>query len=177
MRGMALLLAACLAGCSLTPAQAPPPARFDLGPASTGAAGAALQLGDIAAPPWLDDTGIGYRLAYRDAFRREVYRDSRWVAPPSTLLAQRLRQQVAAVPAPRRVHLQLDEFEQVFNSPTQSKVVLRARARLAGAASTEHLFVIERDAPSADAQGAVRGLAAASDEFAEQLQRWLMEQR
>lgn len=179
MRGTAWLLAVSLAGCSLAPTQPPPPARFDLGPLNDSATGTALPVHDIAVPPWLEDTGIGYRLAYRDAYRREVYRDSRWVAPPGTLLAQRLRQPVAAAAAARRVHLQLDEFEQVFSSPTQSKVVLRARARLAGAgaASPERLFVIEHDAPSADAQGAVRGLAAASDEFADQLQRWLAEQR
>lgn len=47
----AACLAGCLAACSLAPTQPAPPARFDLGPVNTGNAGAALVVGEIAAPP------------------------------------------------------------------------------------------------------------------------------
>ena len=189
--------AAGLAGCSITPKPPAPPALFDLGPAPsfTAGPGPALRLFDVTTHAALDGTGIGYRLDYRDTFRREVYRDSRWVAPPAVLLTQRLRQRFASFAAPPRptagtaapaepveplvLQVQLDEFFQVFSSPTSSRAVLVARATLGGPGArrwaTPRLFVVTRDAPSPDAAGAVRGLAAAADEWVEQIVTWARE--
>ncbi|MGE1135108.1 hypothetical protein, partial [Bacillus velezensis] len=92
-------------------------------------------------------------------------------------LTQRLRQHLAAVPAPRAcagrpaalLSVNLDEFEQVFSSPGSSQVVLRVHATLwsAGAAQQQH-WRIERPAPP-DAPGAVRALALAVDDWLPQL--------
>jgi cholesterol transport system auxiliary component len=172
--GAAALL---LGGCSLAPTQ-PAVAVFDFGPAPAAApGGVALRVLAVAAPPWLDGPEIGYRLAYRDPYRREAYRDSRWAASPAALLGARL--QARAGPgsgAAATLALQLDDFSQVFSAPTQSRVLLRLRARLSPAgqpdAALERVIELERTAPTADAAGAVRALSQAADEAVAQLLAW-----
>ena len=180
------LLAATLAlsACSLAPT-APPKAVYDLGPApvatSTGGA-LAWRIADVTAPPWLASDGIAYRLAFQQAQRQEHYRDSLWAAPPAALLTQRLREQLAGAPGcaakpAALLTVNLDEFEQVFASPTSSQVVLRLHATLwpAGATSTplQQHWRLERPTASPDAPGAVRGLAQAVDEWLPLLASWL----
>lgn len=172
-----------LSACSLAPT-VPPKAVYDLGPApvATATGGAlAWRIADVTAPPQLSGEGIAYRLAFQQAQRLEHYRDSLWAAPPAALLTQRLREQLAAIPAcagrpAALLTVNLDEFEQVFSSPTSSQVVLRAHATLwpagVGNPQQQH-WRIERAAPSADAPGAVRGLAQAVDEWLPQLGGWL----
>ena len=186
MKTTLLLLAAALAlsACSLAPTVAPK-AVYDLGPAPTAtAAGGALawRIADVTAPPQLAGEGIAYRLTFQQAQRLEHYRDSLWAAPPAALLTQRLREQLAGAPGcsgkpAALLTVNLDEFEQVFASPTSSQVVLRLHATLwpAGAASTplQQHWRLERAAPSPDAPGAVRGLAQAVDEWLPQLAAWL----
>ncbi|MGQ3051638.1 MAG: ABC-type transport auxiliary lipoprotein family protein, partial [Roseateles sp.] len=104
MRSTSTLLAAALflSACSLTPT-VPTRAVYDLGPApaATATGGAlAWRSADVTAPPWLHGEGIAYRLAFQQAQRLQHYRDSLWAAPPAALLTQRLRQHLAAVPAP-----------------------------------------------------------------------------
>jgi len=180
MKRRAFLTAAALSltGCSLTP-PAPTVALYDFGPppAPPAGTGTPLRIAAVVAPPWLDSAEIAYRLDFRDPHRREAYRDSRWVAPPAALLGARLRQRAAGgTGAPATLFVQLDECAQVFSAPTQSRVVLRLRARLvaAGAAEVgpERAFAIERDAPTPDAQGAVRGLSQAADELIDRLLTW-----
>jgi cholesterol transport system auxiliary component len=170
----ALLLSAC--GSLQSIGQKPaPPALFDLGPASTAPAlSVELNLQDVAAPTWLAGTGIAYRLTYADAFRREIYRDSRWAAPPAALLAERLRQRAAAgrTAAAKAVamRLELEEFSQSFTSPAQSSVTVRLRAWRGDAQM--RVFEVTRPAASADAAGAVRGLSAAADAVIDELLAW-----
>jgi len=169
----ALLTSACALGTAPVA-----PALFDLGPAVTQAPlpGPALQLTSLSAPSWLDTPGIAYRLDHVDAFRREVYRDSRWVAAPTALLGERLRQRFAAASQvaakPLALRLELEEFSQVFSSPTQSQVRLRARAWLGEASGVPRVFEIILPVPTADAAGAVQGLSRASDALAGQLLAW-----
>lgn len=190
MRTLAALLgAAAIAGaCSLAPPAAPP-TLYDLGPLPAGAAQslvtAAPRIGAVDAPQWLDSPGIVYRLSYDEPTRRAVYRDSRWVAPPAALLAQRLKQWAAALaptgplgdadPRPPQLSLELDEFEQVFTSPTSCQVRVSLRAVL-GRPGDPHaarrVFTVSRDVADANALGAVRGLGAASDEVLVQVLRW-----
>jgi cholesterol transport system auxiliary component len=153
----------------------PPPALFDLGPPLLAPAqGVALDLQEVTAPSWLAGTGIAYRLAYADAFRRELYRDSRWVAPPAALLGERLRQRAAAgrtvAVKPVLLRLALEEFSQSFSSPDQATVTVRLRA-WRGEGSMR-VFELTRPAPSPDAAGAVRGLSAASDAVIDELLAW-----
>ena len=175
MRVCAWALPLLLSACALGP-PASAPAQFDLGPAPAlvSASAPRAQQIDVTAPSWLGGTGIAYRLAYQDAFRREVYRDSRWAAPPAVLVAERLRQRAAASAGPGAVilRLELEEFGQVFDTPTQSRVLLRVRAWSGEAPGALKVFELNRPAPSADAAGAVQGLSRASDELIDQLLAW-----
>lgn len=181
---LSLTAAALLLGaCSLAPTAAPR-AVYDLGPTPAVAAGGgalAWRIAEVTAPPWLAGDGMAYRLAFRQPQRLETYRDSVWAAPPAALLTQRLRAQLAAPPAcagrpPALLAVELDEFEQVFASPTNSQVVLRLHATLwpagAGAAVLQQHWRLERPA-APDAPGAVRALAQAVDEWLPQLADWL----
>lgn len=179
-----LMAALALSACSLAPT-APTRAVYDLGPsAAAPAPGGALawRIADVTAPPWLAGEGIAYRLAFQQAQRLEQYRDSAWAAPPAALLTQRLRQQLAATPGctgrpAALLAVNLDEFEQVFSSPTRSQAVLRVQATLwpAGTANTalQQHWRIERPTDTPDAAGAVRGLAQAVDDWLPQLAGWL----
>jgi cholesterol transport system auxiliary component len=188
---LTLAAAALLAACS-TPGPAPQAVVYDLGPppaAAVAAAGQPLRLSEVSAPAWLDHPGMAYRLAYRDAQRRELYRDSHWAAPPAELLAQRLREGLH-LPAPAcpaqaaqgaSLAVSLEEFEQVFSSAESSEVVLRLSARLtlqpSAVGPTERRWTLTRPAPSPDARGAARGLASAVDALAPALQAWVNSQR
>ena len=171
-----LLLSACALG-----RPAPAPALFDLGPLpppADGRAAVEVQLQQLTAPSWLAGSGIAYRLDYQDAFRREIYRDSRWVAPPAALLSERLRQRAAQAGqgATRTLglRLELEEFVQIFATPTQSRVSLRLRSWRGEEQGQGQLRVFElsRPAPSADAAGAVQGLSQLSDELIDQVLAW-----
>ena len=131
-----LATAMLLAGCALTPS-VPPRAVYDLGPppappaASTAAGPIAWRLADVTAAPAIAGEGIAYRLAFQQAQRLEVYRDSTWAAPPAALLTQRLREQAAAAApctprAPGLITVHLDAFEQVFSSPSMMDAAVDA---------------------------------------------------
>lgn len=181
---LSLMAAALLLGaCSLAPT-APPRVVYDLGPAPAAAGGGPLgwRIADVSAPPWLAGDGIAYRLAFRQAQRLETYRDSFWAAPPAALLTQRLRAQLATPPAcagrpAALLAVDLDEFEQVFASPTSSQAVLRLHATLwpagSGGPALQQHWRLEHPAATPDAPGAVRALAQAVDDWLPQLADWL----
>lgn len=186
MKTLALALTVCLVlgGCALTPL-APTRSVYDFGlaPAAPASVGAPLagRITDVGAPPWLAGDGIAYRLAYQQPLRLEHYRDSVWAAPPAALLTQRLRERLAATPgcagrAAALLAVSLDEFEQVFASPSSSRAVLRVHATLwpagtAGPALQQHWRLEQPAAP--DAAGAVLALAQAVDAWLPQLDQWL----
>jgi len=176
-----------LGGCSLAP-PAPTRTLYDLGPApvTPASSGGALawRVADVTAAPGLSGEGIAYRLAFQQAQRLEHYRDSFWAAPPAALLTQRLREQLPAMPAspgcagrPGLLTVNLDEFEQVFASPTSSRVVLRLHATLwpadAAVPALQQHWRLERPAATPDAPGAVRALADSVDEWLPLLGGWL----
>jgi len=185
-RELIRLLPWCAALLACAGAPTTPDARqYDLGPPPAAAAVPAeggVRLVAVHAPLWLDSTGISYRLDFQDAYRRERYRDSRWVAPPADLIAARLR---AALPSPRSdrpaplLSLELEECEQRFADPGHATVVLRLAATLtapgalpAGAGRRER-FEVEVPSPTPDAQGAVKGTALAADMVVMRLASWL----
>ncbi|MEJ6007143.1 ABC-type transport auxiliary lipoprotein family protein [Paucibacter sp. AS339] len=191
---VALLVLLALGACAFNKAE--PMALYDLGPAPAPAQGRTpsralppVQLIDVSAPSWLASAGIAYRLDYADPLRREIYRDSRWAAPPAALLAERLRQRLAAeqnsqaqvqggatlpLPLPLPLRLELEEFGQSFATPNQSQVRIRLRARLGeGANARLQVFDVQGPAESADAPGAVRALNQASERLIEQMLDWL----
>lgn len=186
--GLALALAC--AGCSFTPAPAPPVAQFDFGPVPPGNPTQTLRhplvIYDVSAPAWLDSPSIYYRLAYQDAARPQAYADSRWVASPAELIALRLRGRLAPSEKGGVVHpadgarasyalrVELNEFTQVFDAPGRSRAVVRMRASVLGSRAliAQKSFDVERAVGTSDAEGAVRALIAASDEALDQLAAW-----
>ncbi|MBB2927309.1 ABC-type transport auxiliary lipoprotein family protein [Paraburkholderia silvatlantica] len=193
----ALALGALLAACAGSSASINE-ARYDLGlqssqeaqaaPAAPGAPGARplLKVLAVSAPPPLDNDGILYRMNF-DSQRTARYANSRWTMSPARLLTERLRTSLGAhatvlaggdaVQAPM-LKVELYEFEQVFESPTQSAGVLAARATLmqGGRVLAQRSFATRAPAPTPDAAGGVRALQAASDDFARQLGTWLSTQ-
>ncbi|HKR42593.1 MAG TPA: ABC-type transport auxiliary lipoprotein family protein [Paraburkholderia sp.] len=196
----ALALGALLAACAGSPSSINE-ARYDLGlqssqeapgaqatPGAPGAPGARplLKVLAVSAPPPLDNDGILYRMNF-DSQRTARYANSRWTMSPARLLTERLRTSLGAhatvlaggdaVHAPM-LKVELYEFEQVFESPTQSAGVLAARATLmqGGRVLAQRSFATRAPAPTPDAAGGVRALQAASDDFANQVGAWLSTQ-
>ncbi|WP_310385105.1 ABC-type transport auxiliary lipoprotein family protein [Roseateles sp.] len=173
--------AACvLSACAVGGNKAAAPVVFDLGPLSSSATQVLpdLQLSEMIAPPWLATSGMAYRLVYQNEFQAQFYRDSRWAAPPAALLTERLRQKLAlgarsGASKPLPLRLELVEFEQRFNSTTQSEVRVSLRARLGEGPGAVQTFELVKPSRSADAAGAVRAFSEASDEVLNQLLAWV----
>jgi cholesterol transport system auxiliary component len=143
----------------------------------------------VEAAPWLDGSAILYRLAFVDDARPQPYRDSRWIAPPASLLTERLRARIAGADQgtvryfPETgwtgyvARLQLEEFSQVFDSAATSHVVVRIRASVLDygpdSLIAQRTFNIERRTATPDAEGAVRAFTAASDSLIDSFLDWL----
>lgn len=176
-----LLLSAC-ASSGRSPADV---AVYDLGPPVAAPAGAAAAHAGLALevrlPVWLDSTALVYRLAYAEPQRVHQYSRARWAGQPAQLLQQRLRQALAIAPggAPCTLRVELDDFSQVFDSAASSRVELRGEAMLYGKGRTllaRQTLRVEQPAPTADAGGGVRALAAAAESAAAALEPWLRQQ-
>lgn len=148
-----------------------------------------LLVAETIAPAWLDSTSIHYRLAYDDPTRFFAYRSSRWASTPAKLLTQRVRTRIAAINergvmnpgegtrADYILRLDLEEFAQVFDTPSRSSAIVQLRAslvdRVTRYAVSQRSFRVELPAPKANATGAVKALAEASDQLIESLIGWL----
>lgn len=199
--GIFCLFFASLSGCgALRPA--PRPQVYDLGPgavaapASGAAALPAVVLSEVDAPPALDGTAVVYRLAYSDAQQLRPYAQARWSMPPAQLVRQRLRehlgqrravlnaaQGVAAQTPLWVLHVELEEFSQLFDTVDRSTGLVRLRAtlgRTAGRVGGQELvaqrgFVVQRPADGADAPAGVRALTAAVDAALAEVDQWLVQ--
>lgn len=185
---VAFAAAALVAACAGNPA-ALNDLRYDLGPppaASVSGTLPPLKVLEVSAPPQLDNDGILYRLS-TDSQRTARYAKSHWTTSPARLITMRMRTALGehatvlsgadAVQAPM-LKVELEQFEQVFVSSTESAGVLAARATLikGGRVIAQRAFVARAPASSPDAAGGVRALAAASDDFVGQLGAWLSAQ-
>lgn len=198
-----LLAAALLAGCGALPDKPVQQAMYDFGPPPAAASvpapeRAALLLPDVEARGALETTELLYRLAYDDPHQLRPYAFAQWSAPPGVLVRQRLREVLgreravldssAAAALARRggsappvLRVELEEFSQVFDATTASRGVLRLRCTLLeNTGGGERLvaqrsFTVERPAPTPDAAGGVRALAAAADAAAHAVAAWLQE--
>ena len=170
------------------------PGVVAMAPVNRMAARPALVLSDVEASAALDSTAVLYRLAYSDAQQLRPYAHARWSMSPSQLLRPRLREQlslhrpvlnaaqgvVVGKPA-MNLHLDLDEFSQLFDSAQHSSGLVRVRATLGqGGEGVERLlaqrsFVVHRPAASADAPGGVRALTQATDALIEEIELWLQQ--
>ncbi len=201
--GLALAFAV-LAGCA-GPDRPVRATLYDFGPGATQPQPSTriaplppIALGEIDAGGALDGSAVLYRLGYADAHQLRPYAQARWTAAPAQLVRQRVREHLsqrravlnmgegAALlrsggMAPRVLRLELEEFSQLFSSPTQSAGVIRLRATLAENTPSgekllaQRVLIVQRPAPTADAPGGVRALAAATDAVAEELSQWLQQ--
>lgn len=184
--GGALLLGS-VGGCALGVPAAVANVRYDLGPvASPPYSGTlpTLRLFDVRAPRVLENDDILYRMSYVDPQRAAAYANSHWTMRPSQLLTERIRGALAAhgavlaggeaVNAPL-LTIDLEQFEQVFDSDSESHGALTARATLTheGKVVAQRTFVSRAPASMPDAAGGAHALASASDEFVAQLVAWL----
>jgi cholesterol transport system auxiliary component len=188
----ACVLTACallgtIAGCTFGTPAAIANIRYDLGPPTPPAYVGPLptmRLFDVRAPASLDTDDILYRISYADPHRTAAYANSHWTMRPAQLLTERVRGALAArgavlsggeaVNAPL-LTIDLQQFEQVFDSESQSHAVLTARATLTrdGVLIAQQTFEARAPSSTANAAGGVQALSAASDQFVAQLVAWL----
>jgi len=197
--GLALLVA----GCGALPDKPARATLYDFGPgiAATSATTApaalpTLALAEFESNSRLDGTQILYRLGYADANELRPYGQSRWSQPPAQLLRQRLRDTLAERrtvlgpeesatiarskgEVPDTLRISLDEFSHYFDSASSSVGLVRLRATLIRGTTGgdrvlgQRIFTVRRPAPSADAPGGVKALAAASDAAVAEVVQWV----
>ncbi|WP_431274411.1 ABC-type transport auxiliary lipoprotein family protein [Variovorax ureilyticus] len=159
-----------------------------------------LALADIEANTRLDGTQMLYRLGYADANEVRPYGQSRWSQAPAQLLRQRLREALAATRpvlgpeesasiartegrVPDTLRVTLVEFSHFFESPSASVGLIRVNATLIRTAPggdrvlAQRSFTVQRPAPSNDAPGGVKALAAASDAVVADIVAWVSQPR
>ncbi|MFM0206493.1 ABC-type transport auxiliary lipoprotein family protein [Paraburkholderia sediminicola] len=185
---LAMLLAfgVLAAGCAGNPA-ALSDIRYDFGPPNPAASAGtqpAVKVLDVSAPDTLESDKLIYRLSYADAQQTASYANSHWTMAPSQLLTQRLRGALSSrgtvltgadgVRAPV-LKVDLSEFEQVFDSQSESHAAVTARATLTqnGKVISQRTFIARAPSSSADAAGGAQALAAASDDLVAQISAWL----
>lgn len=178
-----------MAGCTLGLPQAVSDIRYDFGPAPADLASNAgalppIRLFDVRAPRALETDDILYRMSYADPRQTAAYANSHWTMRPAQLLSERVRHALAAhgavlgggqaAQAPQ-LTIDLEQFEQVFDSEGQSHGALTARATLLkdGKVIAQRTFVARAPASMPNAAGGAHALATASDQFAAQLATWL----
>ena len=148
-----------------------------------------LLIADAATPTWLDNTAIHYRLIYHNPAQSYAYANSRWIATPATLLTQQIRNRIATstseqvirdsgiVKADYTLHIELNQFIQLFDATDSSHVVVSIRVSLiehnSRKLSAQKDFTTTESAPSADAAGAVFALSSASNKLINELVNWL----
>ncbi|WP_153146172.1 ABC-type transport auxiliary lipoprotein family protein [Dechloromonas sp. H13] len=156
-------------------------AIYDFGPPASSVATQRSELAvEVRAPLWFDSLGIEYRLAYAEPGRLRDYTRSRWAGPPAQLVQQRLVQQLGLMPAGQGrtrcvVRIDIDEFSQIFDTPTTSHGVIKGRVQLLDRSRRSlagYELRIEKPAPSPDARGGVAALTAAVDQLVADILAW-----
>ena len=172
------LLLAMLAGCSLWPEGPEPPSRHDFGPFAANRQSFPWSGVIVTSPEWLEDTGIDYRFLYANPTERHSYTRDQWVAAPGQLLQQRLNR--GQRPGGPRLRIDLEEFEQVFDRPGQSRVVMALKATIQTGASADNRaardFRFESPTPTADAAGALQVFPILIRQAEATLSDWVREQ-
>ena len=166
---LALLL---MTACSLTPKQ---PALHDFGYPVSISTDKTQSTISVDAPTWLWDNRIRYRQLYVSRTRVGFYALDLWLAPPPELFEQSLI--AAGNTGNYSLLIRLQDFEQQFDAPGKSKVVLRFSATAYSGDPKKNVssreFYLERPAATPDAAGAVGGFSALTRQAADKLQGWL----
>lgn len=185
LRGLVATGALCaIAGCaSLFPSRGPDlTVRHDFGPSPTYHPQAAVPiLLRVRAVPWLMGTTIHYRLAYQDPTAVYTYAENRWLAPPTLLLAARLRATlgpapVATAPPPLyRLVVTIQSFGQDFETRSTAHVHVQIEGRLDDVSNGQRLAVDDlnwrRPCPP-NVRGAIAGLSKLARRASRVLAAW-----
>lgn len=149
----------------------PGPAVYDFGLASTAEKPAMLdvtvQVEEVTAAESLNSNHMRYRLNYQNPARVFSYTESRWAALPSELLSAKIRGASRLAGAANcSLKLQLEAFDQVFNSESDSLGIVRLSASLSNSRTqktiAETQFEETAAAPTPDAKGGVIALNGTS---------------
>ena len=127
---------------------------------------------------------IGQRLRSQLGLHRAIVAPGDISPTRRTRAASSPTESSAATPAAMseallNLHLELEEFSQLFDTPDRSSGVLRLRATLTqrGTAGdvllAQRSFIAQQNAPTADASGGVRALTAATDQAISEIDVWL----
>lgn len=186
-----------LAGCSFSSNKPISLALYDLGLRSNveiqiAPIGVSIMMTEITAPVWLTSPAMQYRLVYHDSARTYHYAHSRWVTAPAKLLTRRIQDDLSqltrkgvissheGLKSDYALHIELEEFTQVFDHPQSSRAMIRLRANLVERATrqliSQQKFSAEQPTATADAVGAVTTLIQLSDQVSLELMQWLARQ-
>lgn len=148
-----------------------------------------LLIADATAPSWLDNNAIHYRLLYHNPTQSHAYASSRWIAAPAALLTQQIRNRIvtrtneqvikdsSTAKTDYALHIELEEFIQLFDTMDASHIVIGLRASLVERNTRKLLaqkdLSITEKTPTADAAGAVFALSSASNQLINELVDWL----
>jgi cholesterol transport system auxiliary component len=190
---IAFVAAAVLAACASSDKK--PDTLFDLGPATPRAdahASAplpALVVTDATGSAALESERMFYRLSYADEMQARAYANSRWSTNPLEMVTQRLKSRLAqsgtkvleptdAAANVPILRVQVDDFTHAFATASQSTgvVVVRASVFRGHALVDQQTFTRASPAPTADASGGARALAASVDAIADDIAGWLARQ-
>lgn len=186
MKMLAVILAsAMLAACGGN-VRTVEPVRYDFGSLSGNGPGSRIPLAavEVQAASWLSGPAMNFRLAYAEPQRRQAYAESRWAAPPADLLEAFLKRRIAFGQAGAggegcRLQIVLDELEQRFEDPQQSRAVIEVRALLSPPHGAEILarrvLLISKPAATADARGGAMATRDAVQALADDLSAWTAE--
>ncbi len=149
-----------------------------------------ILVADVRSTHGLNNTMIKYRLAFNNPSRSYSYANNRWVAPPSQLLTQQLSHKIvtstdyqvikesSTARSDYVLHLELDEFTQVFETLDNSHAYINMRASLIERKSHvlvgQQTFNTQQYAPTADAAGAVSALIDGSNQLINEIVDWLI---
>ncbi len=186
-----------LVGCSFSGDKPASLALYDLGlkPAAKTQItpiNVSITMAEITAPVWLASPAMQYRLAYHDPARTYHYAHSRWVTSPAKLLTRRIQDELVqhvrkgvvssyeGLKSDYALHIELEEFTQVFDQPQSSRAMIHLRANLVDRATRQLLsqqkFSAEQATTTADAAGAVTALIQLSDQISGEIMQWLVSQ-
>ena len=195
----ALLLCGALliGGCTLPNGRVASANFYDLGPlpaatapqANMAPSAISITVADVTPAIWLDSQLMFYRLLYANSQQTRAYAQQRWVMQPAALFTQRIKARVtqtggvaaSAIDGPTNLpvlRIEADDFTHVFDTHEQSygSIVLRASIYNGRTLIAQKSFAARAPAPSNDAPGGARALAAASDAAITDILTWLASQ-
>lgn len=170
MKLIIIVLAIMLASCSTSVKQ---PAQHDFGViASVGKTGHSDI--SVTTPQWLWNECIHYRLVYSSPSQLGCYSLDQWIAPPPELFKQLLTRNINTQ---HRLVIELNEFEQQFDSSSSARVVMSVQVTAYKTQSEKPIatqeFHLQQASATPDAAGAVAGFSRLTRQASEKIQQWL----